>query len=116
MTVDSDDLGMVPELTVDLAEEIMDTSVDPTSCDRESDTDVQAPPTLEKVAVDVTIEEISALLWEVPSIQPQHCETLEPWASQKLGGQTSILAPAELAPLLGVQFPHNHGSRSRHRP
>ena len=40
---------------IDLADDIMDTSVDPTSCNRESDTDVQASLTLEKVAANVAV-------------------------------------------------------------
>ena len=75
VAVGADDLSMVRKIVVDLADDIMCTSVDPTSCDQESDTDVQALPTLEKVAADVAVEEISALLWEVLSTHPQRVWT-----------------------------------------
>jgi len=38
-----DNLGMAPEIIVDLEAEFADTSVDPTSDERESDTDVLRP-------------------------------------------------------------------------
>ena len=90
MAVGTNDLGVVPELAIVLvADAILDTSAGPMSCDWESDTDVQAPPTLENVAADAAVE-ISALLHEVPSTQPQCLETPE------LSGSTGAPAPVEL--------------------
>ena len=91
----SDNLGKMPKLIVDLSEDITDATVDPTSCHWESDTDVWAPPTLENVAADVDIEEISTLLCEVPSSQPQCLETPE------LSGSNRASAPAKLTPPFG---------------
>jgi len=94
-----DAVGQPNIIVVDLADDIVDTSIDSTSCDWESDADVQAPPILEKVAADMAVEEISALLHKVPSTQPQHSETPE------VSGSIGALAPVELVPPLCVWCP-----------
>jgi len=66
------------------------------------DTNVQAPPASEKVAADVAVKEISALLREVPSTQPQCPDTAKLRARPKLGGLTGAPAPVELVPPLGI--------------
>ena len=61
-----DYLGFVPEVVVDLELEIQDPGVNPTSLDKESNTDVLPPPTVAVVEVDVAVKEISRLLEEIP--------------------------------------------------
>ena len=60
-----DDLSMSPEIVVDMASELQDANVLPMLRDRELDTDVQPPPTMVAMKVDVAVEEIFWLLQEI---------------------------------------------------
>jgi len=92
---------------MDLTGNITDDAVDPVSSDWLPDMDVQAPPALEKMAANVAVE-ISVLLHEVPSTQPQCSETPE------LIGLTGAPVAAELVPPSGIWLlPSRHWPQVR---
>jgi len=62
-----DDLGMPPKVVVNLATELLETDILPTSRDHESDTDPPPPPALAVMDVDVVTRKILKLLLEIPS-------------------------------------------------
>jgi len=60
--INGDDVGMPPEIAVDLATELLEeTNILPTSHDHKSSTDVPPPPTVAVVEVDVATQEILKL-------------------------------------------------------
>jgi len=75
VATDGVDVGMPPEVAVDLATELIEeTDILPTSRDRDSDTDALPPQALTAMEVDAATREISRLLLEILSEQPPASE------------------------------------------
>jgi len=114
VTDPTDNLGMPPEIDVDLMMELMEeTDVLPTSRDQESDTDpLLLPPALASVEVDMATREISQLLLEILSGQP-----LAPEATASGPTPEPSISLVEEAPMgwwcRCMRHPHHsHSSRS----
>lgn len=101
----------------------MDLSAGLDSVEQESDTDVLSPPIMVAQEADMAIDEISALLCEIPSMQPQRLVTPEPGCQRTL---TSAEQPVPvhlldlLRPLFQVDlptwYPAEHGQWHRVPP
>jgi len=72
-----DDLGWPPQISLDSEEVELDAGDEPTSVEKDSLVDVNIPPSFQTVACSVALEDISELLREVPSTQPQRRRTSE---------------------------------------
>jgi len=122
---DFDHLGMAPVIVVDLESEIVDTSVDPMSADRESDTNVPPPSAMEALKVDMAVEEISQLLREIPLGQPPTSEAAESGSGPELsvplnretttGEATRLRPPTPTRPLFQIELPTQYPARREQR-
>ena len=83
----------------DLEEDIWDLGVWPNSCNRDSDTNVPVPLALVAVAASVAVEEIFALLRDVPMMHPQ-C-----WSTPEHKLTPELLGPIDTEVKVGVQAP-----------
>jgi len=105
--IGSDDLGMASVIVVSLEHEVLDLNANPNSVEWKSDTDALPLPTMAALEANVAIKEISALLQEIPSVQPRGSATPQQGISPKFRMPLNTGIPMEHpAPVCLLDLPN----------